>query len=481
MMVVPKISNLGSVGIFIVHRRILTLLIVAAGLFAFAFSGGLLGQAPRAVLIERLRDMGPALFVWPWLLIWASLLLSSFAPPLQMGRLLLSVALVAFVGFYMGFADGHVWSLLRYPDLIIALLGTLVLINLVPFLGRRHLQMMLLVPISGMIVGFFTIARPLLLSQWRDEEVAIVYGGVFLLAITLGGQLIYRLNFYLWEGASMTRAVAQAVNVSLASLILAVLAFGLQGLMIPQIDFVGSVFLIPIMAVVGVISMAALLGFVDQDLGLSRLEQQRHRASVRTWREVSARVRHPAAQAIVTIAAMIGFVGVWVTPLGQLSGYEVPFWLFLFSLVAIGSGLLLTFISVRIALLSLFIVGLGDLVATRFDLVLSEPLLLILVRTLLLILVAGAGLTWRSRLRGVGAGRLRGVIAIASAMAPFIATLCLVIIAAAGLSLGLRYGADLAPAQGQMVIAMLRLVTSGVVAIFLMPFVMMVLEKLRIL
>lgn len=132
-------------------------------------------------------------------------------------------------------------------------------------------------------------------------------------------------------------------------------------------------------------------------------------------------------------------------------------------------------------LLSLFVVGLGDMTASTFGLHLTDPNYLILVRTLMLLLVAGAGLTWRAQLSGHSQGRLRATNAIAGAMAPFLASLCLVIVAMAGIATGLRYGVGVEDIiYTEVMTATLRFTTEGLVALVILPFSMMVLEKLRV-
>ncbi len=468
-------------GLFVVHRRLLVIILIIAGLSAYAFAdGGLAGMGDGNGFGGTLRNV--LWFFAPGLIaLLGALLLSALAPPMVMERVLLALGLVL-AAMLAGFVNtGSLMVLLAHGEIIAALITLTLLIIFVPVIGRRHLLLILLAPFASLVIAGFAAVQALSVENGFSGQVAEGLVALFLFGLALSGQLVYQFSFYRWQGNSSPRSVARAVNAGLGSALLLVLVYSLQLIFIGGQDGVPALSPIPLLAALVVFFAAALLALFERDFGIGRIEHKRQRDAVKSWQRASARLTVPACSAGFVIAMNIGAIILFIVPpqklLGVLVG-PISGGLLLLGMIA---SLILVFLSFRVVLLTVFVVVLSDVMAAVFTSPELSVMALTITRSLMIVLVAGAGLAWRYALQQRTHKREQMAMAVASGLIPFITCLAITIIAVSGFAfIGGLLDINSLPLADMSALSA-RLLVQGGIAVLLLPFAMTVLRRVRIL
>jgi hypothetical protein len=482
----PPMLSMTAPGLFVVHRRLLVIIIIIAGLSAYAFSGGGLAASAEGLgFVETLRVI--LWFFAPGLMaLFGALLLSALAPPMLMERALLALGLVLAAMLTAFVNTGSVVVLLAHREIIAALITLTLLIVFVPVIGRRHLLLIVLAPFASFVIAGFAAAHALRVGAMPVEgafsnQVAEGLVALFLFGLALSGQLVYQFSFYRWQGNSSPRSVARAVNAGLGSALLLVLVYSLQIIFTGGQENVPALSPIPLLAVVVMFFAAALLALFERDFGIGRVEHKRQRDAVKSWQRASARLTVPACSAGFLIAMIIGAIILFIVPPQKLLGLSVGPVSGSFLLLGIMASLILVFLSFRVVLLTVFVVMLSDVVASIFTAPDLSVMALTITRSLLIVLVAGAGFAWRQALGQRAHKRDQMARAVAGGLIPFVTCLAITIIAVVGFAFfGGLIGAGSLPMADMSALAW-RLLMQGGIAVLLLPFAMTVLRQIRIL
>ena len=471
-------------GVFVVHRRLLVIILIIAGLSAYAFAdGGLAGTAEGngfggfgAILHNILWFFAPGLIA-----LFAALLLSALAPPMVMERALLALGLVLAAMLAAFVNTGSVIALLTHYELMAGLVTLTLLIVFVPIIGRRHLLLILLAPLASFVIAGFAAVQALSIEGGLSDQAAEGLVALFLFGLALSGQLVYQFSLYRWQGSSSPRSVARAVNAGLGSGLLLVLVYSLQLIFVGRQAEGAPLSSIPLLAVVVMFFAAALLALFERDFGIGRVEYKRQRDAVKSWQRASARLTVPACSAAFMMAMIIGAIILFIVPPEKLLGVSMGPVSGGFLLLGLMASLILVFLSFRVVLLTIFVVVLSDVMAGVFTPSDLSVMALVITRSLLIVLVAGAGLAWRQALQQRRHKRDQMAMAVAGGLVPFITCLALTIMAVAGFAfIGALMDIQSLP-MADMSALSVRLLVQGAIAIVLLPFAMTVLRQVRIL
>ena len=150
-------------------------------------------------------------------------------------------------------------------------------------------------------------------------------------------------------------------------------------------------------------------------------------------------------------------------------------------LVAIAASLIVSLISLRVTLLTLFTfliseiyvsALLGASVVNAFD--------LIVMRSLMLTLIATAGLAWRAALiRGKHRREQLG-LAVATGLMPFIVSACVVVMAFAAFATAARFDEAFGAYHDDLGFMAARFAVQSVFVVVILPLTMTVLDRFRI-